>query len=151
MFGGDAVRELPREFRGELPAGVTRAEVFCGGCLVVEGPPFADDRELAARLAAEGVFKDWPLVVVHDDAGVARNTSDFLWATWTRFEPASDIHASSTTVRRHHISYGAPLVIDARMKPGYPDELLVRPDIADLVTRRWREYFPRGEDEARTK
>jgi hypothetical protein len=30
------------------------------------------------------------------------------------------------------------------MKPGYPDELLVRPDIADLVSRRWREYIPRG-------
>jgi hypothetical protein len=47
-------------------------------------------------------------------------------------------------VRRHHISYGIPLVIDARMKPGYPEELLVRPDIEHLVTRRWREYFPGG-------
>ncbi|HEY0172261.1 MAG TPA: hypothetical protein VGB98_14650, partial [Pyrinomonadaceae bacterium] len=54
------------------------------------------------------------------------------------------IHASSTSVRRHHISYGIPLVIDARMKPGYPEELLVRPDIEHLVTRRWREYFPGG-------
>src|SRR3954447_18571693 len=34
MLGlGESVRELPREFRGELPAGVTRAEVFCAGCL----------------------------------------------------------------------------------------------------------------------
>ena len=47
-------------------------------------------------------------------------------------------------LRRHHISYTAPLVIDARMKPGYPAELVVRPDIGELVTRRWREYFPRG-------
>jgi hypothetical protein len=30
------------------------------------------------------------------------------------------------------------------MKPGYPDELVVRPDIAELVDKRWREYFPRG-------
>src|ERR687890_1213584 len=43
MLGlGDAVRELPREFRGELPVGVRRAEVFCAGCLVVEGAPYAD-------------------------------------------------------------------------------------------------------------
>jgi UbiD family decarboxylase len=145
MLGlGDAVRELPREFRGVLPEGITRAEVFCAGCLIVEGRPFAEDREQAARLAREPVFADWPLVVLHDDASVARSASDFLWATWTRFEPAADIHAASTEVRRQHISYTAPLVFDARMKPGYPEELIVRPDIADLVTRRWREYFPKG-------
>jgi 3-polyprenyl-4-hydroxybenzoate decarboxylase len=139
---GDAVRELPREFRGRLPAGVTRAEVFCPGCLVVEGQPFQAEPEQAARLAREESLRDWPLVVIHDNAGVAASAPDFLWATWTRFEPAADIHAAETTLRRHHISYSLPLVIDARMKPGYPDELLVRPDIAELVTRRWREYFP---------
>jgi 4-hydroxybenzoate decarboxylase subunit C len=145
MLGlGEAVREPPREFRGELPAYVRRAEVFCAGCLVVEGATYVEEPELASRLAREEVFKDWPLVVVHDDAGVARSAPDFLWATWTRFEPASDIHAASTTLRRHHVSYGAPLVIDARTKPGYPDGLVVRPDIGELVTRRWREYFPRG-------
>lgn len=141
---GEPVRELPREFRGEPPAGVKRAEAFCPGCLVVEGSPYAADPEQAARLAGAEAFKDWPLVVLHDDADVARSAPDFLWATWTRFEPAADIHAAATTLRRHHVSYTAPLVIDARMKPGYPDELLVRPDVADLVTRRWREYFPRG-------
>jgi 4-hydroxybenzoate decarboxylase subunit C len=141
---GDAVRELPREFRGELPAGVFRAEVFCGGCLVVEGKTFAEDPEQAARLAREAAFKDWPLVVLHDDASCARSASDFLWATWTRFEPASDIHAAAARVVRHHLSYTLPVVIDARMKPGYPDELVVRPDIAELVGRRWREYFPGG-------
>jgi menaquinone biosynthesis decarboxylase len=145
MLGlGDAVRELPREFRGRLPAGVARAEVFCAGCLVVESSAYREEPELAARLAREEAFKEWPLVVIHDDARVARSAPDFLWATWTRFEPASDIHAASTSVRRHHISYNAPLVIDARMKPGYPDELVVRPDIAELVDARWREYFPTG-------
>ena len=54
------------------------------------------------------------------------------------------LHAAATQVNRHHISYGAPVVIDARMKPGYPDELIVRPDIAELVDRRWHEYFPGG-------
>jgi hypothetical protein len=30
------------------------------------------------------------------------------------------------------------------MKPGYPDELVVRPDIGEMVDRRWDEYFPGG-------
>jgi 4-hydroxybenzoate decarboxylase subunit C len=145
MLGlGDAVRELPREFQGPLPADVTRAEVFCGGCLVVAGVPYAQDTEQAARLARSEAFAAWPLVVLHDDAAVARTPADFLWATWTRFEPATDIHAADTRVLRHHLAYRAPIVIDARMKPGYPAELLVREDITALVDRRWPEYFPAG-------
>ena len=142
---GDAVRELPREFRGELPRDVRRAEVFCGGCLVVEGLSYSEDAEQAARLAREEVFSEWPLVVLHDDVNVAHKTADFLWATWTRFEPAADIHAAKTKVVRHHLAYSTPIVIDARTKPGFPAELIVRPDVAELVDRRWREYFPRGE------
>ena len=140
---GDAVRDLPREFRGELPNGISRAEVFCGGCLVVQGQPYLEDKEQAARLASDPAFADWPLVVLHDDASVAKSSTDFLWSTWTRFEPAGDIYAAETKVVRHHLSYQAPIVIDARKKPSLPDELVVRDDIAKMVDSRWREYFPR--------
>ena len=144
MLGlGDAVRDLPREFRGELPRGITKAEVFCGGCLVVSGASYAHDPEQSARLAKDPAVAAWPLVVLHDDAGVARSASDFLWATWTRFEPAADIYAAETKVQRQHLCYTAPIVIDARTKPGFPAELIVRDDIAELVDSRWREYFPR--------
>jgi 4-hydroxybenzoate decarboxylase subunit C len=142
---GEARRELLREFRGTPPRDVSRCEVFCGGCLVVEGSPYTQDPGQAARLAREEVFRPWPLVILHDDAKVASSVADFLWATWTRFEPASDIYAADATVQRHHLSYRAPIVIDARMKPGYPAELFVRPDIAALVDRRRREYFPKDE------
>jgi hypothetical protein len=142
MLGlGDPVRKLPRQFTGPLPGWVSRAEVFCAGCLVLQG---ADDDSLPARVAAEPVFADWPLIVLHDDARVAKSSPDFLWATWTRFEPAADIYAANTTVQRHHLVYKAPIVIDARTKPGFPAELIVRDDIAALVDRRWSEYFSRG-------
>jgi 4-hydroxybenzoate decarboxylase subunit C len=148
MLGlGDPVRELPRDFRqfrGQLPAFVSRAEVFCAGCLVLQGASFAEDESLATRVASDPVFAEWPLIVLHDDASVARSSPDFLWATWTRFEPAADIYAADTSVQRHHLVYKAPVVIDARTKPGFPDELIVRDDIRQLVDRRWMEYFPRG-------
>jgi 4-hydroxybenzoate decarboxylase subunit C len=143
MLGlGDPVRELPREFVGPLPNGVTSAEVFCGGCLVLQGRSYAEDESLASRVAAESTLSHWPLIVMHDDARVARSSTDFLWATWTRFEPAADIYAAETSVHRHHLVYKAPIVIDARTKPGFPDELIVRDDIAKLVDKRWGEYFP---------
>ena len=136
MLGlGEPVRKLPREFKGQLPVSIERAEVFCGGCLVLEGGARAEE------VANDPVFAEWPLIVLHDDAGVARSSPDFLWATWTRFEPASDIYASRTEVKRHHLVYTAPIVIDARTKPGFPDELVVRDDIKALVDRRWGEYF----------
>jgi len=143
MLGlGEAKRELPGECSGPLPAGFSAAEVFCAGCLVVKGSTYEADPEQAARLAREPAFAKWPLVVLHDDASVARSSKEFLWSTWTRFEPASDIYAAHTRVHRHHLAYSAPIVIDARTKPLFPKELIVREDIAALVDRRWREYFP---------
>ena len=145
MLGlGEPIRKLEREYEGTLPNGVSRAEVFCGGCLVLQGPTYSEEESLGARVASDPAFKNWPLIVLHDDASVARSSADFLWATWTRFEPAADIYASNTTVHRHHLVYEAPIVIDARTKPGFPDELLVREDISKLVDKRWTEYFPRG-------
>ena len=145
MLGvGEPVRKLPREFSEQLPSYISRAEVFCGGCLVLQGGSFAEDESLAARVASDPVFHDWPLIVLHDNARVARSLPDFLWATWTRFEPASDIYAAATTVQRHHLVYRAPIVIDARTKSGFPDELIVRDDIKALVERRWNQYFSRG-------
>jgi 3-polyprenyl-4-hydroxybenzoate decarboxylase len=143
MMGlGDPVRELPGEFHGELPRDVMNAKVFCRGCLVLEGLPYAEDPEQATRMAREAAFADWPLIVLHDSADVANSVTDFLWATWTRFEPAADIYAAQTTIVRKHLSYVAPIVIDARTKPGFPDELIVRDDIKERVDHRWREYFP---------
>lgn len=144
---GDPVRDLPRAFepRSPLPAEVTDVRVFCGGCLVVGGPAFASDPGAAPRLAANPAFAGWPLIVLSDEpARAARSTMNFLWTTFTRFEPARDIHAARTEVRGHHLSYTAPVLIDARLKPWFPDELFCRPDIAARVTHRWREYFPSG-------
>src|SRR3954462_2091942 len=48
---GDPVRDLPRQFSAtDVPAGVTDARVFCGGCLVVGGPAYATERDAATRL-----------------------------------------------------------------------------------------------------
>ena len=143
---GDPVRDLPREFRSaEVPSGVTDVRVFCGGCLVVGAPGYADEPDAAARLAAAPAFAGWPLLVITDEpVRAAASPMNFLWTTFTRFEPAADIHTAGYTVARNHLSYRGPVAIDARMKPGYPAELACRDDIAATVSRRWLEYFPTG-------
>ncbi|MBL8748364.1 MAG: UbiD family decarboxylase [Planctomycetes bacterium] len=142
---GDPVRSLPDRFEGALPGPFVRAEVFCPGCLVVEGPAFATDRDAPKRLAAAPALDRWPLVVLVDDARkAAKSAVNFLWTTFTRFEPAADVHARAVDLVRSQPSHTPPIVIDARMKPSYPKELFCDPDTAALVSRRWREYFPTG-------
>jgi UbiD family decarboxylase len=141
---GDPIRELPRQFTAsEVPSGITDVRVFCGGCLVVGAPPYESEREVCDRIAAARAFASWPLVVVTDEPErAARSDMNFLWTTFTRFEPAADIHAADRRIIRNHIAYTAPVVIDARMKPWYPKELSCREDVAGLVSRRWSQYFP---------
>ena len=142
---GDPVRDLPREFRPPVPppSDVTDVRVFCAGCLVVGARPFAEDREAAARLAAHPAFAGWPLIVVSDEPERAtRSTVNFLWTTFTRFEPAADIHAARVTLERNHVMFTPPVAIDARMKPWYPAEVSCDPVTARLVSDRWNEYFP---------
>jgi 4-hydroxybenzoate decarboxylase subunit C len=138
---GDAKRELVKEFRGDLPKGVRAAEAYCGGCLVVETDSYENAPNIAEELANSEYFGDWQVVVIHDSVEFARSTEKFLWATWTRFNPATDVFARQTTVENHHLSYENPIFIDSRMKPWYPKEVAVREDIAKLVDERWNEYF----------
>ncbi len=139
---GEAIRELKREFNETPPAGISKAEVFCGGCLVVEGNSYEQDKNLGVRLANSASFDGFQVIVIHDSIEFARSTDKFLWATWTRFNPSTDVYARESNIQNNHIVYNAPIIIDARMKPWYPKEVEVRDDISKLVDQRWLEYFP---------
>lgn len=140
---GDAKRELKREFNGTPPIGIKAAKVFCGGCLVIETTEYEKDKTLPERLAKTNVFNEFQIVVLHDKIEYADSVDDFLWATWTRFNPSTDVYAKELKVINNHIAYRAPMFIDARMKPWYPAEVEARDDIEKLVESRWREYFPK--------
>jgi 4-hydroxybenzoate decarboxylase subunit C len=139
---GEPVRSLPGSYDGGVIPGIQDARMYCKGCLVVAGASFTEDPELAARLAetATEQLARWPLVILADDAAIVGNQTAFLWTVFTRFNPATDIHAQSR-VEKNHIAYRLPIIIDARMKPGYPDEVIPREDIVKLVDSRWNEYF----------
>jgi 3-polyprenyl-4-hydroxybenzoate decarboxylase len=144
---GDPVRSLPREFRPSVPPPPDARDprVFCPGCLVVGASTFADDPGAAERYAGHAAFAEWPLVVVTDEpARATASAINFLWTTFTRFEPAADIHAAAKRIVRNHVAFSPPIVLDARLKPGFPKELFADDVTAATVTRRWKEYFPSG-------
>ena len=149
MLGlGEAKRPLKGEFSGSLIQGVKSAKVYCRGCLVLGVEASAKgDTELPQRIADSDEFRDWPMIVLVDDAEVAsRSDMNFLWTTFTRFEPAADVYTRARTIVRNHRAFSAPIVIDARMKPNYPDELFCDEKTKKLVDKRWQEYFPRGQE-----
>ncbi len=144
---GEPVRRLPGAFETvePLPQGVNRVRVFCRGCLVIGGASRESEPELAERIVAHPSFKGWTLLVLTDEPDrTVQSPVNFLWTTFTRFEPAADIHAAQAQVVRNHLSYRAPVLIDARTKPGFPDELFCSKETAAQVERRWNEYFPDG-------
>jgi UbiD family decarboxylase len=142
MLGiGDPYRSLPKTYSGETPSEITEIVPFCPGCLLVSGPVFEAEPELAQRIGR--AFPDWPLVILVENAArVASSDIRFLWSVFTRFEPANDISATETRINRHHLVYGGTIFIDSRMKPGYPDELTCDEITSKLVTKRWNDYFP---------
>ena len=148
---GEPVRELPRQFPDARAAAVApppecrKAIAFCGGCLVVETAPHAREPDAAERIARHPAFAAWPLVVVTDDAARATASSaNFLWTTFTRFDPARDLYFGGSELRDRQLVRRPPLVIDARMKGHLPAELFCDPATKETVTRRWRDYFPKG-------
>ena len=80
------------------------------------------------------------LAVVDDSAFVAGSLANWLWVTFTRSDPANDVHGVGAFVSRKHWGCLGSLVIDARLKPHMPPPLEDDP----AVTKRVDALFTHG-------
>ncbi|WZX99390.1 UbiD family decarboxylase [Bacillus sp. FSL W7-1360] len=142
---GEPIRSLTHTYTGGHVDGAIDIKPYCGGCLVVAGPSYTNHEDYGAWLKdhAQGAFKDWQLVFIVDDANISYTQKLFLWTTFTRFDPAHDVYAKADIVH-NNIRYKGPIIIDARMKPFYPDEVVVDDKTARTVDEKWSSYFPKG-------
>jgi UbiD family decarboxylase len=142
-LGKEKIRELPMEFSGTLPSECIRPKVYIPGTLVVQGTPYTENHDLAGQLAQWEGLNNWPFVLLVDNVEEATcSMQEFLWTFFTRFEPANDIYAAATSVRRFHVGLRAPIVIDCRMKPWYTDVLEVDQTTKDLVDGKIERIIP---------
>ncbi|MDI6812373.1 MAG: UbiD family decarboxylase [Desulfitobacteriaceae bacterium] len=146
MLGiGEKIRELSRTYAGGALNGIERIQPFVPGCLLVQGKGFTADPNLAEKVVSgivnrgKPVFAGWPLLVVVDNIEGALSQTGFLWQVFTRFDPAQDIYAK-TEVHNRRMVYQGSVVIDARMKSDYPQEVEPSAETVHLVDKRWREY-----------
>ncbi len=121
-----------------LPEGFGHPALADAGILLIEGPRHATARgeqdpaleALARALERLPGREGFPLVVVVDDAAfAARNWENFLWTTFTRSDPATDVYGAAAAVRGKHWGCDAPLVLDARLKAFQAPPLEEDPEI----------------------
>lgn len=140
---GRPVRQLPNEVGSlRLPGGFGPVRVCLPGVLAVQGPRFqsndvdSGDAAMATfcnTISADDPINRFPLVVVVDDSEfTARTLANFLWVTFTRSNPAADVHGIGAFTLQKHWGCRGSLVIDARMKPHHAPPLVEDP----AVTRR---------------
>ena len=121
--------------------GTTHPRLFADAAADLLAIGIEEAGDLPAAVARHPGLADWPLVVLVDDPeDAASSTERFLWTVFTRFEPAADLHGRDQRTDRFHVGLEPPVVLDARMKPWYPEVMVVDDTTRDLVDRRWGEY-----------
>ena len=157
---GPAIRELPAELPAgiTLPEGFRNPRVCLPGVVAVEGPPIEPRPRLEApsdaaiwepavaaawsgqaerlceQIGPEHPLRRFPLLVVVDDADfVAASLANFLWVTFTRSNPAADVHGVEAEIRQKHWGCQGPLVIDARLKPHHAPPVEEDPAVTAAV------------------
>ena len=133
---------LPPDLR--LPQGFSDPRVCLPGVLAVRAPASTPDPEgMAAELAAfcsafraDDSLCAFPLVVLVDDSEFcSRSLDNFLWVTFSRSNPATDVGGiEAATVHKHWGCRGS-MVIDARRKPQHAPVLVEDPQITARVDR----------------
>jgi 4-hydroxy-3-polyprenylbenzoate decarboxylase len=142
--GGEPLRELPTSLPAglRLPAGFSAPSLCMPGVLAVQGPRFTggadgDDAAIARfcrELSPRDPIAAFPLLVVCDDSDFcARTLESFLWVTFTRSDPARDVHGIGAFVRHKHWGCEGSLVIDAREKPHHAPPLEPDPAVSARV------------------
>jgi 4-hydroxy-3-polyprenylbenzoate decarboxylase len=103
----------------KLPVGYGKPQVVLPGVLVVEQ---TGDKSSDSRWETGDEF---PLVVIVDDSEfAARSLNNFLWVTFTRSNPAADIHGEGEFIQQKHWGCSGPLLIDARGKSHHAPPLM---------------------------
>jgi 4-hydroxy-3-polyprenylbenzoate decarboxylase len=140
---GDPLRELPQHCPIVEQGPFAQIRVVAPGILALSGPDFphhlprGEDPLLGelSRLFGEGhPARDFPLWVVTEQASYLEGAwQNFLWVTFTRSDPATDVYGLDSFTRAKHWGCGGPLVIDARKKPHHAPELAEDPALVRKI------------------
>ena len=141
---GPVRRELPTEIPSglNLPVGWADARIGLPGVLVVKGPAYSPDAnglDTSLLRSLQGIATNqpldkFPLILLVDDAEfTTKSLNNLLWVTFTRSNPATDVHGVGEFIESKHWGCRGSLVIDARIKPRHAPPLEVDPETSQRV------------------
>ncbi|MCB0408734.1 MAG: UbiD family decarboxylase [Flavobacteriales bacterium] len=82
--------------------------------------------------ALEGIMM---IILTEDASFTAESLNNFLWASFTRSNPANDIYGVNSFTQHKHWGCKGPLIIDARIKPHHAPPLVKNPEIEKRVDK----------------
>ena len=130
----------------KLPANFGNAKIATKGVLAIQ---WNGDGEMgeADTAALREAFANWefresyPWVSIVNETstidGSQKGLDDFLWMTFTRSDPAQDLHGINERFVQKHWAIDAPLFVDATIKPRHQDVL----EVPDNVVAKAREVL----------
>jgi 4-hydroxy-3-polyprenylbenzoate decarboxylase len=128
----DLGTEIPNDL--QLADGYRNPRLVLPGVLALEGPPFNDMQiPQSAIRNPQSVLRFRWIVIVDDSQFAAESLRNFLWVTFTRSNPAADVHGLDSFVQEKHWGCRGPLVIDARIKPHHAPPLVEGADVSRRV------------------
>jgi 4-hydroxy-3-polyprenylbenzoate decarboxylase len=138
---GPVRRELATTIPADLalPPGFTSPRVALPGILCISAPPYRGI-EMSVFCDHTTIPEGFPLVVLVDDSEfTARSLENWLWQTFTRSNPAADVHGIGAFTDQKHWGCTGALVIDARAKthhaPPLIEDAVVSRRVDDLAAR----------------
>ncbi len=146
---GPSRRSLPAEIPPAftLPEDFRNPRIALPGVLVIQAPPYASAVKTPSQVEIEPAVERFcrelppqhpinafPLVIFVDDSDFAvRSLNNWLWVTFTRSNPAADIHGLGAFTHQKHWGCTGSLVIDARIKPHHAPPLEEDPEVERRV------------------
>ncbi len=141
---GHKRRELPTQLPENLrlPDSYTRPRIATPGILLIEGPQCKTARDMEdpllqkafAEFTEDDPVSRFPLVIVVDDSDFCSSAlNNWLWVTFTRSNPASDVYGIASFSKSKHWGCKGSVIIDARIKPHHAPPLIDVPEIEQQV------------------
>ena len=141
---GPKQKELGKKLSADLslPKAFGRPRVFAPGIIVLQGQPHKKDRDehdpalkkLGELLEKTESLSEFPLIVVVDDPEFTVSSwENFLWVTFTRSDPATDIYGVKPFTHCKHWGCKGSLIIDGRLKTYHAPPLEDDPAIEKRV------------------
>jgi len=125
----------------KFPDWVVQAKAVLPGILALQGRAYLGEataaqelKDLTDHLNQQQDLNGWPLLVLVDNAAFcAAEMDNFLWVTFTRSDPASDIYGVGSFIKNKHWGCTGSLIIDARIKPHHAPLLESDPAVVKSV------------------